>query len=137
MEKKDIALKQLRSAAKLYKSRDYISTITLAGAAEEILGQIAKKRTKTNEMEKEAKYSKNIYSYFAQPIPPDKVIVAQINKIKNELKHNDSGENSWIESDFENEANLLFVRAVKNYFNAYNEMPKDKIITSLFDYLTL
>jgi hypothetical protein len=53
------------------------------------------------------------------------------------LKHNDSGVNNWIEADFENEAVLLFVKAVKNYFNAYGEMPKDKIVNNLFDHLTL
>ena len=53
------------------------------------------------------------------------------------MKHNDSGVNNWIEADFENEAVLLFVKAVKNYFNAYGEMPKDKIVNNLFDHLTL
>lgn len=70
-------------------------------------------------------------------MPEDNVIKGRINKVKNEIKHNDSGENLWVNSDFENEAVLLFVKAVKNFINAYNEPPKDKIIMSLFDFLTL
>ncbi len=137
MEKKDIALEQLRSAAKHYKKKEYISAITLAGAAEEILGQIAKKRNNTNEYEKETEYLKSIYKYYNKSLPDDKVIKRSINKVKNELKHNDSGENLWINSDFENEAVVLFVKAVKNFINAYHEPPKDKIVMGLFDFLTL
>ncbi len=58
-------------------------------------------------------------------------------KTKNELKHNDRGYNEWIDADFENEAALLFVKAVKNYFDSYNEHPKDRIINRLFEFLTL
>ena len=77
MEKKDIALKQLRSSAKLYKARDYISAITLAGAAEEILGRIAKARTKINELEKEKVYLKSVYDYFSSPKPNEKELISK------------------------------------------------------------
>jgi hypothetical protein len=43
ISKIDIALIQLRTAVQLYNKGNYISSITLAGASEEILGQIAKK----------------------------------------------------------------------------------------------
>ncbi len=82
MEKKDIALIQLRSSAKLYKSGDYISAITLAGAAEEILGCIAKARTKTNELEKDIVYLKSVYDYFSSPVPIGKESIAKINRVK-------------------------------------------------------
>ncbi len=137
MEKKDIALKQLRAAAKLYNSGDYISAITLSGAAEEILGRIAKARTKINELKKETDYLKSVYDYFSSPVPNEKELISKINRVKNELKHNDSGVNNWIEADFENEAVMLFVKAVKNYFNAYGEMPNDKVINNLFNHSTL
>jgi len=137
MEKRDIALKQLRASAKLYHSGDYISSITLAGAAEEILGSISKIRTNINELKKEVDYLKTVYDYFSSQKPNDKNLISKINRVKNELKHNDSGVNNWVEADFENEAVLLFVKAVKNYFSAYDEMPKDKIIRNLFNHLTL
>jgi hypothetical protein len=55
----------------------------------------------------------------------------------NEAKHNDRGENVWLDADFENECVLLFVKAVKNYFDEYKEMPKDMAIISLIEELTL
>lgn len=64
-------------------------------------------------------------------------LIGRINCVKNELKHNDSGKNKWVETDFEHEASVLFCKAVKNYFEAYNEIPKDRIVCRLFYNLTL
>ena len=137
MEKKDIALKQLRAAARLYNEGDYISSLTLSGAADEILGKIAKKRTRTNQFEQNLEFLKGIYLAFERPVPDKKALIQKMNGIKNELKHNDIGENAWVDADFEFETALLFVSAVKNYYSSYNQWPKDRIITRLFDHLTL
>lgn len=137
MDKKDIALQQLFDSAILYEQGHYVSALTLAGAAEEIFGKIAGKRTGTNQMRDELEYLKSIYRHFYHPCPPDKVLRDRINKTKNEAKHNDSGENLWVKSDFENEFVLIFVKAIKNYFNAYNEMPNDQTTIALFEHLTL
>lgn len=137
MEKKDIALQQLIDAARLYNKGRYVSSLTLAWASEEILGKIAKKRRSLNQLEHEITYIKTIYEFFNQPCPTNKDIIKQINKTKNEAKHNDLGENLWIEADFENETVAVFVRAVKNYYDAYKEMPKNKIIMNLFRELCL
>lgn len=137
MEKKDIALKQLRASAKHYNSRDYVCSTTLSGAAEEILGRIARERTKTNQFDNEVVYLKSVYEYLLGHSLSNKELILQINKTKNELKHNDNGTNAWVESDFENEAALLFVRAVKNYFLCYKELPSDRTIRNLFEQLTL
>jgi len=146
MEKKDIALKQLRRAVKVYKEKDYVCAITLAGAAEEILGKIALKRTGSNELERQAIWEKDVNNYLAEehtlkrPLPDEKEIKKSINRIRNELKHNDTGENVWLNEHkerWEYEASGHIIRAVKNYFNAYNEMPKDRIIMNVFYWLTM
>jgi hypothetical protein len=137
MEKKDIALQQLIDSANLYEKGRYCSALTLAGAAEEILGKITKKRTGVNQLDGEIEYLKSIYQYFNRPCPSKKDLIKRINKIKNEMKHNDQGENLWVKADFENECVLLFVKAVKNYFDAYKEMPNDKNVMRLFEHLCL
>lgn len=138
MEKRDIAVRQLRTAAKLYNNGDYICSITLSGAAEEILGKIAKKRTNKNQLENEVDYLRSVYEYFSgSNVPSDKELIKSINKVKNDLKHNDSGDNEWVNADFENEAVSLFIKAVKNYYDCYKELPNDRIIKNLFEHLTL
>jgi hypothetical protein len=137
MEKRDIALQQLFDSARLYEQGHYVSALTLVSASEEIFGKIAEKRTGSNQMKNEIEYLKSIYQDFKKPCPPDKELKNRINRAKNEIKHNDSGENLWIESDFENEFVFTFVKAIKNYYNAYKELPKDRKTLSLFEYLTL
>lgn len=137
MEKRDIALRQLRAAAKHYNSREFVCAITLAGAAEEILGKIARKSKGNNQLDFELQYLKEVYKYMSVKTPSDKEIRKDINFIKNELKHNESEDNKWIGGNFENEAAVLFIKAVKNYFNSFDEFPKDRIIKKLFNNLTL
>ncbi len=136
MEKRDIAIKQIKAAARLYNKQDYVCSITLSGAAEEILGRIAKKRTNINQLEVEVIYLRSAYQYFSGKNPSDKELIQIINKVKNDLKHDDSGDNLWLDADFQSEAALLFVKAVKNYLNCYKEFPNDKVTRNLFDHLT-
>lgn len=137
MEKRDIAVKQIKAAARHYNKGDYVCSITLSGAAEEILGRIAKKRTKKNKLDIDVSYLRSVYFYFSGQTPSDKELIQKINKVKNELKHNDSGDNEWVEGDFEYEAATFFIKAVKKYFDSYKEFPNDKIVKNLFENLTL
>lgn len=134
--KQNLALTQLGSAAELYMAGDFISSITLSAAAEEILGKIMKKNKGTNWLKGEVLFLGSVYEYCGKQAPSEKMLINIINKIKNNLKHNDAGENDVISDDFENEAALLFVRAVKNYYGAFDQMPKDASIINLFDELT-
>ncbi len=137
MEKKGIAVKQIKAAARHYNKGDYVCSITLSGAAEEMHGQIAKKRTNTNQLEGEVIYLRSVYAYFSGQKPSDKELIQKINNVKNELKHNDSGDNLWVDGDFENESAILFVKAVKNYFDCYQDFPNDRAVKNLFEHLTL
>lgn len=137
ISKKEIALIQIKAAARHYKKKDYVSCITLAGAAEEILGRIAKKRRGFNQQDNDIDYTKSIFHYFKKDIPKTKSLITNRNTTKNELKHNDIGENLIIEADLENEAVTFFVAALKNYFDASEEWPNDKITIDLFEFLTL
>jgi hypothetical protein len=135
MEKKDIATVQLRAAARLYRSGDYVSSLTLSSAAEEILGKIAKKRRVTNSMQRDVEISKAFYDITKKEFPEFRLLANRINKIKNEIKHNDDGENTWIEADFEFEAFDFFTKAVANYYLAYNEYPRDRVIMGVYEML--
>ena len=144
MEKKDIAVRQIKASARLYLKGDFVCSITLAGASEEILGEISKKRNGVNQFDDELSYLKNIFKYFPSTstqkkilVPSNKELIKRINGAKNELKHNDGGENKFVNFDFEFEAAMLFIKAVKNYYDCYDEFPNDKMVVKLFDHLTL
>jgi hypothetical protein len=112
-EKRDIALRQLRRAVQLFNQRDFVCATTLAGAAEEVFGRIAQKRTGTTALDGHAHRKK---------------VAEAHNRLRNQLKHNDSGDNEWVTADFELEAQDLIGRAIGNYCLAYGIPPGDRII---------
>lgn len=137
MELRDIALAQLRAAARMYNEENYVCAITLAGASEEILGQMATKRGGFNQLQVAVAYHKSVMRFYGKSEPSDRDAKSWLNKLKNSMKHNDAGENSWLDPEFfEDEAAVLIVRATKNYITCYKDLPPDRIIRSLFLHLT-
>jgi len=127
-EKRDIAIVQLRKAIQLYNSKEYICAVTLAGAAEEIFGKIANKRCGTTALEGEANFWNQLSEIVNKPKPDRKKVINVLNRTRNELKHNDSGENIFFEADFELEAECLIDRAIRNYWLAYDTPLPDRIV---------
>lgn len=137
MTKKRIGLAQLTTAAKLYTQGNYVCAITLAGAAEEIFGQMSKLKCGANRLTKDKYYLASIYDYAKKPIPSSKALVANINRAKTELKHNNTGKNSHVKMDFENEVALMIVKAVHNFLYVYKKIPNDIVLCKVFEELTL
>jgi len=127
-EKRDIALSQLRRAVQLFNQRDFVCATTLAGAAEEILGRIAQKRTDTTALDGHAHFWSQLAGIVGKMPPGRKKVVEAHNRLRNQLKHNDSGDNEWVTADFEFEAQDLIDRAIRNYWLAYGTPPGDRII---------
>jgi len=70
-EKRDIALRQLRRAVQLFNKGDFVCAATLAGAAEEVLGRIARKRTGTNALDGHVHFWSQMADMFGKT-PPDR-----------------------------------------------------------------
>src|SRR5438046_9785969 len=85
----DIALLQLRTAVQLYNKGNYISSLTLAGASEEILGQIAKNKSGTNALIDDKVWTDQIADYFKKQRPALNKLAYIRNKAKTHIKHND------------------------------------------------
>jgi hypothetical protein len=86
-----VALIQLRGAVQLYNKANFITAITLAGAADELLGNISVKRTGRNSIEDEKVWIDQLADYLKKQHPALGKVVRSRNRIKNQLKHNDIG----------------------------------------------
>ncbi len=109
-----IAERQLLTALKLWHEQDYISSITLAGAAEEILG----KRLRKLGMEPSFDQMKAIIVALAKQegdTTPnlERLVAGMLNGTRNELKHY-AGDES-IEFDLRSDCQELLERALGNY----------------------
>ena len=114
LTKIDIAEQQLLHAIDLFCSgKQIISAITLAGAAEEILGKLVVSTGQTNSIESEVKDQCELFESYFGYAANVKEFRSQENYARNELKHNSTGNN--VELDLEQEAVKLIERAINNF----------------------
>ena len=138
LTKRRLALIQIeRSVQLLQDYNDPISALTLAAAAEEILGRIVSRKGKTPLVEDLADYLGTIYDWAGIKRPSKNQLISSHNKIRNKLKHNDGGKNSYVDADFQFEAEAMIVRAIKNYFLAFKCFPGNKRVREWFEFTCL
>ena len=129
-EKSDLALRQLRRAVQLFNDGDFVCATTLAGAAEEVLGRIAEKRAGTSALEDRRHFWSRMADFFGKARPNRKKVIESHNRLRNQLKHNNNGDNDWVTADFEFEAQDLIDRAIRNFWLAYDKPPNDRTINN-------
>jgi hypothetical protein len=114
LTKLDIAEQQLVHAIELFCFGErMVSAITLAGAADEILGKLVADDGKTNAMEREVDYVCEMFEYHFGSVADRKAFRDFENNARNELKHLCTGK--AIEIDLEQEAVNLIERAINNF----------------------
>jgi len=113
LTKFEVAEKQLAKAIELFRAHEPLPAITLAGAAEEILGKLVKDGGGVNALEEEVKDRCDLYqTVFGHSADP-KVFAELMNNPRNELKHRMSG--NPLELNLEEEAVNLIQRAIDNF----------------------
>lgn len=113
LTKFEVAEKQLAKAIELFRAHEPLPAITLAGAAEEILGKLVKDGGGVNALEEEVKDRCDLYqTVFGHPGDP-KTFAELMNNPRNELKHRMSG--NPLELNLEEEAVNLIQRAIDNH----------------------
>lgn len=131
ISKVDIASAQLDTAIQFYLDKsDLISAVTLAGAAEEILGNLVTQKGKTNALENIVDILCYIHKEIYEKEPNRKEYVNLRNGIRNEFKHFCSGES--LDVNLDNEAGKMIDRAIENYqklhpgiYPRFNEFKKE------------
>lgn len=108
--KVDLAIKQLETAIRLFLEEDYICAITLAGAAEEILGKLVKR---TGHDAAHAKLTNRLISEYQLPISPKELNDKYLNYARNTLKHLDDVKDT-VELEPQTEAISMIVRSIIN-----------------------
>lgn len=113
LTKFEIAERQLFRAIDLYMAGDLVCSITLAGAAEEILGKLVSETGNPHALDTVVVDLCSLFeSVFKEPANP-KSFVHIRTAARNSLKHIGTGEP--VELDFEQEAVNILDRAVENY----------------------
>jgi hypothetical protein len=113
LTKFEVAEKQLAKAIELFCAQEPLPAITLAGAAEEILGKLVKDGGGISAIEEEVKDRCDLYQTMFDHSGDPKVLADLMNNPRNELKHRMSG--NPLELNLEEEAVNLIQRAIDNF----------------------
>ncbi|WP_427501523.1 hypothetical protein ACQE3E_08765 [Methylomonas sp. MED-D] len=114
ISKVDIASAQLDRAIQLYVDKtDLISAVTLAGAAEEILGKLVRDTGMKNAFDEVLDTLCAMHAAAFQEEPNRKVYAELRNGIRNEFKHLCAGKT--LDINLDSEAAKLINRAIANY----------------------
>jgi len=117
-DRADIALDQLETGLRLWESGgDDLSVITLAGAAEEILGKCLKAEGRSNSLDdmKTAYAKLSMHLFGEQPGPRE--LAERANRARNLLKHYALGSSPTVTLDAHQEAGDMLNRAIDNYWD--------------------
>ena len=113
LTKFQVAEQQLTKAIELFCAHDPLPAITLAGAAEEILGKLVKDNGGATALEEEIKDRCELYQTVFGRSGDPKVFANLMNNPRNELKHRVSG--APVELNLDEEAVNLIQRAIDNF----------------------
>jgi len=116
-EKLDIACQQLNTAIDLFfEGVNHFSVITLAGAAEEILGRYMELVGKQSSLDGIVKGTALVHKHLYGEDLPHKEFKFRANMARNSIKHLDSDEDLNVTFDSKEEMIDMLVRATDNYF---------------------
>lgn len=122
----EIAELQLISALKMWSEGDYVSCITLAGAAEEILGKRMRKLGLEPSFDNLKDAVVKLAVHFGDISPnADSLVADLMNQTRNELKHY-AGDGA-LEFDLKSDAEEMLERAISNYTGLTGSFP-DQIV---------
>ncbi len=113
--KRDIAIEYLNLALSEYKEgKNMFAVVHLAGAVEEIFGQLASLKKKENALNRTHRWTRSWYKIAKKNTPPIKDLNKYILNIKNGIKHINSDDDLQIGADINREEKEVIRRAIEN-----------------------
>ncbi len=142
LSKRLIAERQIyRAILVLEEQDDPVSAITLAGASEEILGNMLRDKGIECAFEAKVRSDKAMWAFakkraeetgFTLDVPEEKEIKLNTNRIRNGLKHSMDGRP--VETDYYHQAEEMIARAISNYRVLYDgKTPPQKRVARWFE----
>lgn len=127
--KLEVALEQLRKAIQLFDSQEYVCSLTLAGAANEILEKIASHKEGYTSLDSDKSFMDQLAQLAGKDQPSKGLVRKSNNKIRNSVKHLDTGNHDeFITANFRYEAQFQIDSAIRNYWIAVGKVTEENEI---------
>ncbi len=117
LHKTDIAILQLKKAIELFVVEDFVCSLTLAGAAEEILGGLSRAKGMKTVTEESVDYMNVLFRHLDHAEIESKERKSIYNKwnfAKNKVKHHDKNDDDVLMFNTCDEAYWMIKRAIAN-----------------------
>ena len=112
----DLAKEQLEVALEMFLKRSsFVSALTLAGAAEEILGKTLIQRGEKTTLQHEYPLIKPVEDLFRKKPYSWSEFIEKKNRVRNAAKHIKNASEATVTADIEDEALWMIVRACDNH----------------------
>lgn len=112
----DLAIEQLEIALKLFlKKKSFVSSLTLAGASEEIFGKQLSFQSIATTLDSEFSTIKPVRDLLDKKELVWKNFIQEKNRVRNAAKHMRDETQETVYADIEDEALWMIVRACDNY----------------------
>ncbi|MCR4347057.1 MAG: hypothetical protein NUV55_07640 [Sulfuricaulis sp.] len=112
----DLAKEQLEVALEMFLKRgSFVSALTLAGAAEEILGETLIQRGEKTTLQHECSLIKPVEDLFRKKPYSWSEFTEKKNRVRNAAKHIKNASEATVTADIEDEALWMIVRACDNH----------------------
>ena len=122
-DRRCVALRQLHTALRIYfDGEDFYSVVTLAGAADEIFGQLLKQQGLESSLESLKKAVVAIHGHLTGEAIEPKGVADRANSARNALKHWSPGQPLLVEFDVKQEAEDMLNRAIDNYWSLTTDL---------------
>lgn len=112
--KLSVAIKHLETSISLFLKKDFFCSLTLSGAAEDILGEYAVRANKATMIDL---ICVSLREDQLIKIPDKKLKWVHLNKTRNSIKHFNENEPGIIECDPESESIIMLLRAIGNLYS--------------------
>lgn len=119
-EKEDIAMQYFNLALSEYvNNKNIFAVIHLAGAAEEMFGDIVSINNGENALKRSQRWLRSWYKIIGKSTPGNSELNKHILNVKNGIKHINDGNDLEIEMDLYKEAKQVIRRSIENF----NQIP--------------
>lgn len=118
LHKKQISEAQLNASIRCYLARDYISAVTLSGAAEEIYAAFIKNcRVKNTHGRPYTSLGLHVsFRRIQGSTTANRTLIGVANKLRNEFKHHGKSNLERVRVNLPVAATVFIYRALENYF---------------------
>ena len=137
-EYQEVAMIHLKLSIELYFQKNYICSLHLATAAEEILGGMLTHKNLPNMNQLRKDLNVELNKRYGMPLLSERELSREQNLLKNAIKHFNKSDSKFLtESNIKQNARSFILKAINNYSLFFGQFPEGEIYVDIINPLSI